>query len=401
MRRTLSCLLVLLLLFTLVPVFAAGTVTVTIDGVPVSYDQSSGVPFIDENDRTQVPLRRTMEFFGCDVSWNPLTRTATVKKDKTKVSVPIGKSYIQVGKEKVPTDTAAQIRDGRTYLPIRAVAEAFGAAVTWEAGTQTVIILTGENNVRVHFIDVGQGDATLIDCGTTEVLIDGGPKDAGPLVVNYLKPYVDGKLEVLIATHPDADHIGGLASVLSAYDVGEVIDSGYPGTSWAYRSYWEAARAEGGCTVSFDSDRTISLGDNCSLIVIETGDDWDNANDSSVVCRLDCGSVRVLLTGDMSRDVEQARLRLFGDVTVLKAGHHGSASSTCREFLDVVRPEYAVISYGKGNDYHHPAPSALRRLLNCGATVYGTGKSGTVVLATDGKRCFFNTSDALTMADAG
>ena len=122
MRRTLSCLLVLLLLFTLVPVFAAGTVTVTIDGVPVSYDQSSGVPFIDENDRTQVPLRRTMEFFGCDVSWNPLTRTATVKKDKTKVSVPIGKSYIQVGKEKVPTDTAAQIRDGRTYLPIRAVA---------------------------------------------------------------------------------------------------------------------------------------------------------------------------------------------------------------------------------------------------------------------------------------
>ena len=401
MRRTLSCLLVLLLLLTFVPASAAGTVTVTIDGVPVSYDRSSGVPFIDENNRTQVPLRQTMEFFGCDVSWNPLTRSATVKKGKTKVSVPIGRNYIQVGKEKVPTDTAALIRDGRTYLPIRAVAEAFGATVTWDAGTQTVAILTGENSVRVHFIDVGQGDATLIDCGTTEVLIDGGPKDAGSLVTDYLNSYVDGKLDLLIATHPDADHIGGLTAVLASYDVGEVIDSGYPGTSWAYRNYWEAAQAERGCTVSCDSDRTISLGDNSSLTVIETGDDWDNANDSSVVCRLDCGSVRVLFPGDMSRDVEQARLPLFGDVTVLKAGHHGSASSTCQEFLDVVRPEYAVISYGRNNDYHHPAPSALRRLLNCGATVYGTGKSGTVVLTTDGKRCFFNTSDTLTMADAG
>ena len=401
MKRILSCLLSLLLLFSLISVSAAEAVTVTIDGVPVSYDRSSGVPFIDGNSRTQVPLRRTMEFFGCDVSWNPLTRTAVVKKGKTRVSVPIGKNYIQVGKEKVPTDTAALIKGGRTYLPIRAVAEAFGAAVTWDAETQTVAILTGESSVRVHFIDVGQGDATLIDCGTTEVLIDGGSREAGPLVADYLRPYVDGNLEVLIATHPDADHIGGLASVLAAYDVGEVIDSGYPGTSWAYRNYWEAARAERGCTVSYDSDRAIPLGDNASLTVIETGDDWDSANDSSVVCRLDCGSVRVLFTGDMSLDVEQARLRLFGNVTVLKAGHHGSASSTCQEFLDVVRPEYAVISYGKNNDYHHPAPSALRRLLNCGAAVYGTGKSGTVVLVTDGKHCFFNTSDTLTMEDAG
>ena len=287
MRRTLSCLLVLLLLFTLVPVFAAGTVTVTIDGVPVSYDQSSGVPFIDENDRTQVPLRRTMEFFGCGVSWNPLTRTAAVKKNKTSVSVPIGKDCIQVGKEKIPIDTAAQIRDGRTYLPIRAAAEAFGATVTWDADTQTVVILTGANSVRVHFIDVGQGDATLIDCGTTEVLIDGGPKDAGSMVADYLRPYVDGRLDVLIATHPDADHIGGLAAVLAAYDVEEVIDSGYPGTSWAYRTYWEAAQAELGCTVSCDSDRTISLGDNTSLTVIETGDNWDNANDSRPKTRPD------------------------------------------------------------------------------------------------------------------
>ena len=120
-----------------------------------------------------------------------------------------------------------------------------------------------------------------------------------------------------------------------------------------------------------------------------------------MVCELVCGNVRVLFTGDMTRDAEQARLSLFGDVDVLKVGHHGSAYSTSREFLDVIRPEYAVISYQVGNDYHHPAASALRQLLNCGATIYGTGKSGTVILTTDGTSFSFNTSNALTMDDAG
>ena len=138
-----------------------------------------------------------------------------------------------------------------------------------------------------------------------------------------------------------------------------------------------------------------------ALYLIDTGGDWDNANDNSVVCQLIAGNVQVLFTGDMTQDVEKARLGLFGDIDVLKVGHHGSAYSTSAGFLQAVRPEYAVISYKVGNDYHHPAPSALRRLLNCGAMVYGTGKSGTIVLSTDGKRCFFNTSAALTMADAG
>ena len=103
----------------------------------------------------------------------------------------------------------------------------------------------------------------------------------------------------------------------------------------------------------------------------------------------------------MTQDVEKARLGLFGDIDVLKVGHHGSAYSTSAGFLQVVRPEYAVISYKVGNDYHHPAKSALRRLLEAGATIYGTGKSGSVVLTTDGTSYTFNTSKALTLADAG
>ena len=401
MRRIL-CLSLLLLLLPAVPAGAAsGTVTVTINGTPVVYDGDYGTPFIDENGRTQVPFRRTMEAFGCTVSWNERDRVASASKDGITVEVPIGQRYILADGSRVSIDTVSVILNGRTYLPIRAVAEAFGAMVTWEGTSRTVVITTGADPVRVHFIDVGQGDATLIDCGAAEVLIDGGNSGAGAAVAGYLRPYVDGKLDWLIATHPDADHIGGLDDVLEAYEVGEIIDSGYQASTLAYRDYITAARSEEGCVFTTDENRSISLRTDTTLRIIETGDDWDNANDSSVVCQLTCGSVEVLFPGDMTLDAERACLSLFGDVDVLKAGHHGSAYSTCQDFLDRITPEYAVISYGRGNEYHHPAPSALRRLLNCGAEVYGTGKSGTVVLTTDGRDCSFNTTDALTMADAG
>ena len=403
MRRIFSpCLLLLLLLALLSPAAsAAGGVTVTIDGAAVPFTDSYGYPFIDGNGRTLVPFRRTMETFGCTVSWNGWKGVATARKDGVTVDIPIGQKYILVNGTSVDIDTAAIIRGDRTYLPIRAVAEAFGAMVTWDGKTQVVAITTGSSLVRVHFIDVDQGDAALIDCGTTEVLIDGGDNAAGSAVVSYLKPYVDGKLEYLIATHPDADHIGGLDEVLAAYSVGQIIDSGYAASTRAYRDYLAAAQGEPGCTISYRRDVHYDLGRDSFLYLIDTGSDWDNANDSSVVCQLVSGNVSVLFTGDMTQDVERARLGLFGDVDVLKVGHHGSAYSTTAELLSVIRPEYAVVSYQVGNDYHHPALSTLRRLLNAGATVYGTGKSGTVVLTTDGRTCTFNTARALTLADAG
>lgn len=402
MRRKLLFLCLVLLTFPLLTVSAAARqVSVTIDGAAVVYDSHYGYPYVDENSRTQVPFRRTLETFGCVVTWDEKTYSAVAVKDGVTVRVPIGQRYILVNGDRVDIDTVSAVINGRTYLPIRAVVEAFGAYVTWDDDLWGVVITTGGNLVRIHFIDVGQGDAALIDCGQTEVLIDGGDNKAGPTVVSYLKPYVDGKLDYLIATHPDADHIGGLPDVFASYDVGEVIDSGYTASSKTYQNYLTAARSEPGCTFSYDEDRTILLGPSTVLSVIETGDDWTNANDSSAVCQLTCGNIRVLFTGDISQTVERQCLSLFGDVDVLKVGHHGSSTSTCKEFLSVIKPEYAVISYKTGNSYHHPTPSALKRLFTAGATVYGTGKSGAVVLTTDGQKVSFNTSNALTLADAG
>ena len=182
--------------------------------------------------------------------------------------------------------------------------------------------------------------------------------------------------------------------------MGEAIDSGRKSDTDTYKDYWAAVQAEG-CTISYGEDRIIPLSSLAALSILETGNDWEDSNDCSVVAQLTCGNVQVLFTGDMSQQVETKLLPLFGDIDVLKVSHHGSDTASCAEFLSVVKPEYAVISYGLDNAYHHPAGETLQRLFDVGATVYGTGKSGSIVLTTDGWTYSFNTSQALTAADAG
>lgn len=402
-RRRWLCsgLLLVFLLVTALPVQAAGSsVGVNINGVPVSFDAGSGSPFLDGAGRTQVPFRRTMETFGCTVTWEGDTRTAVAQKDGITVRVPIGRAYIEADGVPIAIDTTAVLQNGRTYLPIRAVLEAFGAQVTWDGTARQVVVTTGETLLRVHFIDVGQGDAILIDLGPCEVLIDGGTNQAGDALVTYLTPYIDGSLDYLIATHPDADHIGGLDNVLAAFQVDEVIDSGFVKDTKTYTDYWQAVQKEPNCTLTYDENRTLSLGPKTTLTILETGDHWKDANDASVVAQLLCGEISMLFTGDMTETVETACLSLFGPVDVLKVAHHGSRSSTSQAFLDAIDPACAVISYGKNNTYGHPTSQTLGRLLNRGIPVYGTGKSGSLCLTTDGTTYSFNTSQTLTLADA-
>ncbi len=159
----LSFALVLSLL--VLPAGAAGEIGVTIDGTSVLYDDGYGRPFLDSAGRTQVPFRLTMESFGCAVYWNNETRTAVAEKD-----APGGGSHrraLPAGQRKAHGNGhhRAQIVDTRTYLPIRPVMEAFGAYVTWDNANRLVVIKTGSSLLRVHFLDVGQGDCILIDCG--------------------------------------------------------------------------------------------------------------------------------------------------------------------------------------------------------------------------------------------
>lgn len=394
-------LLLVFLLVTALPAQAAGgSVGVVIDGTAVRFDADSGSPFLDGASRTQVPFRRTMETFGCTVTWEGDTRTAVAQKDGITVRVPIGRAYIEADGVPIAIDTTAVLQNGRTYLPIRAVLEAFGVQVTWDSTARQVVVTTGETLLRVHFIDVGQGDAILIDFGPCEVLIDGGTNQAGDALVTYLTPYIDGSLDYLIATHPDADHIGGLDHVLATFQVDAVIDSGFVKDTKTYNDYWQAVQTEPNCTLTYDENRTISLGPKTTLTILETGDHWKDANEASVVAQLLCGEISMLFTGDMTEEVETSCLSLFGPVDILKVAHHGSRTSTSPAFLDAIAPSCAVISYGKNNTYGHPTSQTLQRLLSRGISVYGTGKSGSICLTTDGTTYSFNTSQTLTLADA-
>ena len=395
--------LVLVFCLLLASVYAnASGPAVYINNQRVTFSTKTGQPFTDSQGRMQVPLRAVMEAYGCAVSWREGEKTAFLEKGETTVQVPVGKPFLLINGEKQATDASAIMQEGRTYLPIRPVLEAFGARVRWD-GTQNAVIVTEDVNgeLTVHFIDVGQADAILIDNREYEVLIDGGNNKDGKTVAAYLKDYVDGELDMVIATHPDADHIGGLDDVIKAYDVSRIIDSGAVKETKTYEEYWQAAQAEKNCEVLYDDDMTFDLGYGAILKIIETGDDFKDANDNSVVAQLNYGDVSVLLTGDMEKTAESGALSKFEKVTVLKSGHHGSRTSSSQELLNILKPQYVIISAGKENSYGHPHKAVLERYFNSGATVYGTFRSGTIVMRTDGTNVTFDTDDLVVLSDAG
>ena len=245
-------------------------------------------------------------------------------------------------------------------------------------------------DVSVYYIDIGQGDSTLIDCGTYEILIDAGNNWYGDDVCEFLEDKVDGKLEVLIGTHPDADHIGGLDIVLQNYDVGIVIDCGKEHTTKTYNDYITAAHTEKDATFFNDCDIAMNIGEGVVFSVIELTDTHKDNNENSVVCRLDVLNSSFLFMADLGIEIEDKFIEKFSRVDVLKVGHHGSRNSTSNLFLSTVNPAYAVISCGLDNKYGHPHKEVLDKLEQENIVTYRTDLQGTIVASTNGNDIWFN-----------
>jgi len=179
-------------------------------------------------------------------------------------------------------------------------------------------------SINIHFIDVGQADCIFIDIGDYDILIDAGNNSDGNLITGYLKSLDTDDIEIMVATHPHEDHIGGLDDVLAAYAVETIIDSGKVHTTETYKSYLQYAKAEEGAEFLVDDDMTFNIASGVEFRIIETGDNYDNLNDVWVVSMLDYGDIKILFTGDMKTDVELKNLNKFQDVDILKVGHHGS-----------------------------------------------------------------------------
>ena len=249
--------------------------------------------------------------------------------------------------------------------------------------------LTGDADARVHFVDVGQGDCTLIELpGNKVMLIDAGENGHESDVLNYLDRCGVTKIDYLVATHPHSDHIGGIEEVVENYEIGEIYMPKIASTSWTYENMLDAIDKKGIYINSAYTGKTIFEYDGVKADILSPEKNYqtDNLNNSSVVVRLICGKRVFLFTGDAEKVIEKNILEyrnLLCDV--LKVGHHGSASSSSEEFILETKPQYAVISCGEGNEYGHPHRETLELLDEIKAEVLRTDKLGTIVISTDGE----------------
>ncbi|MGB3633765.1 MAG: ComEC/Rec2 family competence protein [Rubrobacteraceae bacterium] len=240
--------------------------------------------------------------------------------------------------------------------------------------------------LAVSFIDVGQGDATLVQSGGENYLIDAGRPEAGPEVVDFLRSRGVRELDGLVATHPDADHIGGLPDVLDAFPVSTVYLSGEDdkGTT-TFNTFLRAVQDEGAQTLLARAGMQEDWGGTQVTVLSPPPDSegglFGESNEDSVSMLLVFGTARILLTGDAENRGEEymSTGRFAGPLTVLKVGHHGSNTSTTPLFLNRFRPEVAVIAVGE-NSYGHPTPQTLRRLKTVGAEVFRTDEDGDVIV---------------------
>lgn len=240
--------------------------------------------------------------------------------------------------------------------------------------------------MNVHYIDVGQGDSIFIQTpnGKT-MLIDGGNRTAGPKVVEYLKSLGISSIDYVVATHPDADHIGGLIDVFAALQVKHFVNSGKEHTTATYADLLEAAVREDSSYIEPDAGANFALDQSINVQVLHADKYAADNNDASLVMKLKYNDISFMLMGDASEAIEEQIATQY-DVAaqVLKAGHHGSATSNSLSFIKQVNPEAVILSYGKDNSYGHPHNEVLSAIRAVDARAYATAGSGAVVVSTDG-----------------
>ncbi len=279
---------------------------------------------------------------------------------------------------------------------IKQVGQQLGSGSTSE---DLVLDPPGGQQVRVHFIDVGQGESVLIEGGGESVLIDAGENNQGETVLSYLERAGIEQLTMAVGTHPHSDHIGGMDTVMQGITVGKLLMPDLPDdlipTTKTYLSVLDAAeQTQTEMVYAYPGDSWEICGGR--LTVLGPVEDYDDLNDESLVMRFDYGETSFLLTGDQEAGAEKDLLDSGADVDadLLGVGHHGSSTSTSQSFLDAVSPSVAVISCGEGNDYGHPHIETTQRLEDAGVEIYRTDLQGSIVAATDGYTLTVSTEKA-------
>lgn len=266
------------------------------------------------------------------------------------------------------------------------------AYVLYSMQEQSAPVPAEGGGLEVHFIDVGQADSALVICDGHYMLIDGGNAEDSDLVYAYLERHGARHLDCMVATHAHEDHIGGLSGALNYASVDTALCPVTEYSSKVFQDMVKYLEKQGkSITVPRPGD-SFDLG-SARVEILGPVKEYDDANNTSIVLRIDYGETSFLFTGDMETGAEADLLDSGADVsaTVLKAGHHGSDTSTGYRFLREVMPQYAVISVGEGNKYGHPSDEVLSRFRDAGTEVYRTDMQGHIIAKSDGKTVTFTT----------
>ena len=245
-------------------------------------------------------------------------------------------------------------------------------------------IMSEDALCRIYFLDVGQGDCTLIRTRDGDILIDAGPESAQDVLCLRLKQLGVKEIALAVFTHPDEDHVGGADGVLANIPVREVWLPMQELDNPSAARMEKAIENSGTKRQNVRANQRVTVGDVVVATLAPLGDATNDPNDNSIVLRVTCGDIGMLFMGDASAKVEQKLIQTFGkahlSAQLYKVGHHGSSTSNTEAFLEVVDPTYAVICSSIDNSYGHPHGVVVERLQNIGATVLLTATDGEVVL---------------------
>lgn len=251
---------------------------------------------------------------------------------------------------------------------------------------------TVEGGLSIHFIDVGQADAAVVQCGGETLMIDGGNAADSSLIYSYLTNTLRVEhIDYMIATHPHEDHIGGLPGALNACTVGKVFSPVTEHDTEIFKTFKQQVEKQGVQLTIPSVGEQFTLG-GASVQFLSPVKKFTGTNDWSIVVRIVYGSTSFLFTGDAEWDAEHEMADSGYNLssTLLKVGHHGSDTSSAYVFLREVMPDYAVISVGEGNRYGHPSEATLSRLRDAGAEIWRTDQQGHIVVHSDGKQLQFS-----------
>jgi len=363
-------------------VYAQGDITVLINGETL---ECSEPPIIQEG-RTFIPMRDVFEGLGARLVWNTQERRAdAVYKDVLVTVLPDEGTLIKNG-EIVELDAKPFIQNDRILIPLRAVAQCFGYNVIW-SGRERIVSVSTDAVLKAYFLDCGQADSIFIALPDGKcMLIDAGESYFGEKLDSFIREKGYSHIDYVVASHPHSDHIGAMAHILENFTVGTFYMPDVVHTTKTYEKMLDALENNGCSRVLISSGDTIADGIYDVRVLSPEKAEYVRMNDYSAVIKLTHKNFSVLFSADAEARAEGKMVDAGADLgaDILKAGHHGSATSTTERYLDAVSPRDVIISVGEGNSYGFPSALVMAQLNERNINVYRTDINGNITVVTDG-----------------